>query len=340
LPENQPSGARLRLSRAREPAYAGVAVTFCRCPLALTRDDLVGADVVVVGAPFDGGTTFRPGTRFGPRAIRLGEDQGSPDCRPGIALRVDPFAALDIVDYGDIEAVPADLDESQRRLETAVDDILTAGATPVVLGGDHSLAAPVMRALARSFGADGYSVIQLDTHADTVADEFGAPNSNGTPFYRGVTEGFLRGANIFQVGLRGAWPAPDDFDWMRASGFRWRTMDEIDERGLDTVVEEAIEHVKSHADRTYLTIDIDVLDPAFAPGTGTPEPGGLSTREMLRAVRRIAASLELAAVDVVEVSPPFDPAGITAMAAHRVVYEALCGVAARRGESRGMPRSS
>jgi agmatinase len=323
----------MSLSRPSEPAFAGVAVTFCRCPLVLESAELSGADVVIVGAPFDGGTTFRPGTRFGPRAIRMAEDQGAPSSRPNIELGVDPFELLTVLDYGDIEAVPADLDESHRRLRTAVEEILAASSVSIVLGGDHSLSAPTMQALAAHFGSDGYSVVHFDTHADTVPEEFGVANSNGTPFYRGVNEGFLDGRKIVQIGLRGAWPGPADFDWMRSAGFRWYTMADVTSRGLPAVVNEALTYAREQAPRTYLTVDIDVLDPAFAPGTGTPEPGGLSTRELLAAVREIASAVDLCALDIVEVSPPYDPSGITAMAAHRVVYEALSGIALRAQEA-------
>ena len=316
--------------RPNEPGYAGVGVTFCRTPLVLSPEGLAGADAAVLGAPFDDGVSFRPGTRFGPRAIRAAEDSAGAPRRPNMELGIDPFEELTIVDYGDVEAPPGDLARSHERLRGHMREILQAGAMPVVLGGDHSLSTPVMQALAERFGADGYSVIHFDTHADTGAEVYDVTNSHGTPFYRGVTEGFMHGGNIVQIGLRGAWPFPDEFQWMREHGFRWYTMGDIEDEGLDAVVEAAVEHARSRAPRTYLTVDIDVLDPAFAPGTGTPEPGGLSTRQLLRAVRRVAAAVDLCAMDVVEVSPPYDPSGITAMAAHRIVLETLGGVALRR----------
>ena len=145
-----------------------------------------------------------------------------------------------------------------------------------------------------------------------------------------MIDGHLDGHNIVQIGLRGAWPFPEEFEWMREQGFRWHTLGEITERGIGPVVRDAIEYAQSRAPRTYLTVDIDVLDPAFAPGTGTAEPGGLMTRELLWAVRTIASSVDLCAMDIVEVSPPFDPAGITAMAGHRVVLETLGGIALRK----------
>ncbi len=323
--------------RADEPSYAGVGVTFCRTPLVLDPDDLRGADVAVVGAPFDEGVSYRPGTRFGPRAIRTAEDVAGPSARPNMELGVDPFEILRVVDHGDIEAVPAGLDASHDRLRTAVAGVIGADAVPIVLGGDHSLSVPVMQALAQAHGPDGYSVVHFDTHADTGAAYRGVVNWHGTPFYRGVDEGFMRGANIVQIGLRGAWPYPEEFEWMRAQGFRWHTMGEIEERGLARVLDDAIAHAAARAPRTYLTVDIDVLDPAFAPGTGTPEPGGMTTRELLAAVRRIAAELDLCAMDLVEVSPPYDHADVTAMAGHRVVLETLGGMALRRAGRAARP---
>jgi agmatinase len=319
---------RLQPNRPDEPGYAGVGLTFGRVPLALDAAGLAGADVAVVGAPFDEGVSYRPGTRFGPRAIRSGEDVAFPIGRPHMELGIDPYAELDIVDYGDVDVRPGDLAWSHEALRRALAEVLAAGAIPVVLGGDHSLSTPVLRALAERFGQDGFSVIHYDTHADTGSDEREAPH--GVPFFKAVADGHLDGRNIVQVGLRGAWPFPEDFAWMREAGFRWHTAGEIVERGIGPVVGEAIEHARSRAPRTYLTVDIDVLDPAFAPGTGTAEPGGLQTRELLWAVRTVASGVDLCAMDIVEVSPPFDPAGVTALAGHRVVLETLSGIALRR----------
>ena len=319
---------RMQPNRLDEAGYAGVGLTFGRVPLVLDAAGLEGADVAIVGAPFDEGVTYRPGTRFGPRAIRTAEDVAFPIARPHMELGIDPYEELDIVDYGDIDARPSDLAWSHAALRQGVADILGAGAIPVVLGGDHSLSAPVLEALATHHGSDGFSVVHFDTHADTGSDEREAPH--GVPFYQAVRAGHLDGHNIVQIGLRGAWPFPEEFQWMREAGFRWHTTGEIVERGIGPVVRDAIDHARTRAPRTYLTVDIDVLDPAFAPGTGTAEPGGLMTRELLWAVRTVACELDLCSMDVVEVSPPYDPSGITAMAAQRVVLETLSGIAFRR----------
>jgi agmatinase len=321
--------------REQDRGYSGVGLTFSRVPLVLDPAGLAGADAVIVGAPFDLGVSYRPGTRFGPRAIRLGEDSGAPSNRPHMELGIDPFEELRIVDYGDIGASP-DLALCHDRLQTAVTEIIDAGATAVVLGGDHSLSLPVMRALASRVGADGYSVIHFDTHADTEIVEEGETTPHAAPFSRAVEQGVLRGDHLVQIGLRGAWPFPAEFAWMRERGVYWYTMDDVEDRGLPSILAEAVGYGRSRAPVTYLTVDIDVLDPAFAPGTGTPEPGGLTTRELLRAVRYVAMNLDLVAMDIVEVSPPYDPAGITALAAHRVVQETLSAMALRKS---GRPAS-
>jgi agmatinase len=321
--------AGIDISRGDEPPAGGIGDTFCGQLLVHDPAGLEGVDVAVLGAPFDDGTSHRPGTRFGPRAIRAAADGGRGG-RPHMTLGLDPLAVLRVVVYGDAAAAPADLMRSHEALAERLREILGAGAMPLVLGGDHSLSLPTLRVLAERYGADGYAVLHLDTHADTADELYGVRVSHGTPFRIACEEGALEGGNIVQVGLRGTWPGPELFEWMRSAGFRWHTMDEVVERGLVPVIEEAVEQVAAVAPRVYLTVDIDVLDPAFAPGTGTPEPGGLTTRELLWTVRRAGMELDLCAADVVEVSPPYDHAGITALAAERVALEILAGIAVRR----------
>ncbi len=319
---------RFELTPREGPAHAGVGPTFCGRPLAHDPSGLEGADVVVLGAPFDDGTSNRPGTRFGPRAIRAADDGGRHG-RPHMTLGFDPFEVASVVDYGDVEVTPADLLGSHRALERRLGEIAAAGAVPLVLGGDHSLSLPTLRVLAEHHGPEGYAVLHFDSHADTASELHGVRVSHGTPFRVAVEEGVMRGDRIVQVGLRGTWPGPEDFDWMRGEGFRWHTMHELLEHGVTTVVERAVAAVAQAAPRAYLTVDIDVLDPAFAPGTGTPEPGGLTTRELLWAVRHAALELDICAADVVEVCPPFDHADLTALAAERVALEILTGVAGK-----------
>jgi agmatinase len=318
----------VRINRDDEPAYAGPGATFCKVPLVLDPKDLAGADVAIVGAPFDETTTGRPGARFGPRAIRLA-DMGGAGTGHHLDLGVDPFDALTVVDYGDAEVVPADPERSHAAIRRAVGEVLAAGAVPVVLGGDHSILHPDAGAAADHFGAGTVGVIHFDAHADDAESLWGVRRSHGTPVRLLVDEGSVRGQHVVQVGLRGYWPEREEFDWAREHGLQWFTQGEIDERGFDPVVNKAIRLV-ADVPRVWLSVDIDVVDPGMAPGTGVPEPGGLTARELLRAVRRIAREVELCGAEVVEVSPPYDHADVTALLAHRVVMEAISGLALRR----------
>jgi agmatinase len=325
----------VKINRSWEPGYAGGA-TFMKVPLVLEPAELAGADVVIVGAPVDDFVTFRPGTRFGPRAIRTGYDAGGDPRMPHMDLGVDPFQSLTIVDHGDAEVVPGDGRAGHAAIRRMVDGVLDAGAIPIVLGGDHSISYPDISAVAARYPAGTLAVIQFDTHADTATENWGVKESHGTPFRRLVDEGSISGHRLVQIGLRGYWPGHDLFDWARANGVRWHRMEEIIDRGIDSVIDDVLEEVEG-AEAVWLSVDIDVLDPAFAPGTGTPEPGGMSTRELLRSVRRLVIARGMAGMDVVEVSPPYDHAELTAMAANRVVLEALSALALHRKGGPPMP---
>jgi agmatinase len=318
----------VKINREWEPAYAGGA-TFQKTELVLDPEGLTGADVVIVGAPMDDFVTYRPGTRFGPGAIRIGYDAGGSPRVWHMDLGIDPFQRLTIVDHGDAEVVPGDGLAGHRAVRAAVEHVLDAGAVPVVLGGDHSIAYPDISAVAARFETGDLAVVHFDTHADTATENWGVERSHGTPFRHLVDEGIIPGDGLVQVGLRGYWPFPEEFEWARKAGVRWHRMQEITERGVDTVIGDVLEEVAG-ATAIFLSVDIDVLDPAFAPGTGTPEPGGMTTRELLHAVRRLATEKDLAGMELVEVSPPYDHSGITAMAGHRVIVDALCGLALRR----------
>lgn len=313
--------------RANEPAYLGSG-TFCKTPAVATVEDLRGADVAIVGAPLDSRVTNRPGTRLGPRAIRAA-CPGTGSSRPHLTLGVDPMVDLAVVDYGDIEPKPADLEGHVAQLRERVREVLDAGAVPVVLGGDHSIAYATIGALSERLGAGGFCVVQFDTHADT-GEIYGGRLTHGNPFRLLIDEGRLDGDRLWQIGLRGYWPGPSIFAWMREAGIRWRTMDDVQHAGVDAVVNEVVAALAPLDCPVYISLDVDVLDPAFAPGTGTPEPGGLTMRELLRALRTLASELPLAGLEVVEVSPPYDHADITALAAHRCILETLAAVAARR----------
>jgi agmatinase len=318
------------VNRPDEPAYAGAGVTFCKTPLVLDHKDLRGADVAIVGAPIDETVSNRPGARYGPRAIRQADVGGGlPPMRPNMSVGLDPFEVLNVVDYGDAEIVPADAERSQAALKRAVGEVLAAGAVPMVLGGDHSIAHPNVGAAAEHFRPRTVGIIHFDAHADDVASLHGVRRSHGTPMRLLVEEGSVRGEHIVQVGLRGYWPDPEDFEWARGQGFRWHLMQDVVERGLDPVLDDVVA-AAGDWDEVWLSLDIDVVDPAHAPGTGTPEPGGITAAEMLRAARRLGHEVGFCGMEVVEVSPPYDNADITAMLGNRIVLEALSGLALRR----------
>jgi agmatinase len=333
------------MGRPDEPSYAGGA-TFSKVPLVLDPQELEGHDVAIVGAPIDETVSYRPGARFGPRAIRLADVNGAvPMSAPNMDAGVDPFEVLSIVDHGDAPIVPADAARSHEAIRRTVGDVVAAGLVPVILGGDHSIAHPDVGAVAAALAPEPIGLVHFDAHADDAAELWGVTRSHGTPMRLLVEEGSIRGTDVFQVGLRGYWPGPEEFAWAREQGFRWHLMEDVVERGIEAVTGDVIDGLGGLS-HVFLSVDIDVCDPAYAPGTGTPEPGGLQARELLRAVRRLAIELPLAGLEVVEVSPPYDHAELTAMLAHRVVLEALTGLALRRSgrrperERHGVPRRS
>ena len=288
------------------------------------------ADVVIVGAPFDGGTSHRPGTRFGPMAIRQTCYLPHDGSRPHLALRVDALQDLRVVDAGDVEMYSGDVMASIASLEEAVFKVSSAGAVPLVLGGDHTIALPDATGVARHHGYGRVSMLHFDAHADTGDIEFGSLYGHGQPMRRLIESGALRGDRFLQIGLRGYWPGPETLSWMAEQRMRSYEMTEIGSRGLDTCLDEAFEIALDECEGVFLSVDVDVCDPGHAPGTGTPEPGGLSARQLLDSVRRICLELPVVGVDIVEVSPPYDHAEITAYLANRVALEALSGIAARR----------
>jgi len=322
---------------ARYGTQFGPDITFLGVPRADLDDPQTWAqaDVVILGAPFDGGTSYRSGARFGPKAMREACYLGHDGSRPSLAMRVDGVADLAVVDAGDVEMYSGDAARSCRDLEAAVTTVAESGAIPLILGGDHTVTWPDVTGVAR--GADSWgrvSVIHFDAHADTGDIEFGSLIGHGQPMRRLIESGAARGDRFLQVGLRGYWPPPDILDWMAEQRMRSFEMTEIVTRGLDECLTEAFEIALDDCDGVFLSVDIDVCDPGYAPGTGTPEPGGLSSRQLLDAVRRICYELPVMGVDVVEVSPPYDHADITALLGNRVVLEALSGIARRRKDER------
>jgi agmatinase len=308
-----------------KPDYAGL-LTFAGMPYTQDPAELAGVDVAIVGAPTDDLVSDRPGTRFGPRAIRAA------GCPPGPHLEagVDAFAELRVVDYGDAPVIPSDAARSHEAIEATVGEVLDAGAIPAVLGGDHGIAEATIRSVAVRRGPVG--LIHFDTHTDTGTAVFGVEISHGTPMYRLVEQGHVDPTRYAQIGLRGYWPGDAEFAWQREKGITALFMHDVRDRGIRAIVEEALDAVGPGP--LYLSVDVDVLDPAFAPGTGTPEPGGMTTVDLLWACREIAATSDLVGCEVVEVIPTaVGSADITALAADRIVREVLTGLAlARRRE--------
>ena len=294
-----------------------------------------GADVLIIGAPFDGGTSHRPGARFGPQAIRFTDYLPHDGSRPHLALGVDPLTELRVLDAGDVEMPSGETERSLRSLEQAVHTAASGGAIPVVLGGDHTIALPDATGVARQIGWGRLSMIHFDAHADTGETQLGSLYGHGTPMRRLIESGAVRGDRFLQIGLRGYWPEPPTLAWMAQQRMRSYEMTEVVSRGLDECLTEAFAIALDDCDAVFLSVDIDVVDPGLAPGTGTPEPGGLSSRQLLDAVRRIAIELPVAGMDVVEVAPPYDHAEVTAYLANRVVLEALSGIAWRRAAAAG-----
>ena len=305
-----------------KPDYAGL-LTYGGMPYTQDPAELAGADVAVVGAPTDDLVSDRPGTRFGPRAIRAAS------CPPGphLEAKVDAFEELRVVDFGDAPVIPADPVRTHEAIESLVGQVLAAGALPVVLGGDHSISEPDIRAVAGARGPVG--AVHFDTHTDTGTEVFGVEVSHGTPFYRLVEQGHLDPRRYVQIGLRGYWPTEVEFAWQEEHGVTSFFMHDLRELGIEEVAGRTVGLLGDGP--VFLSVDVDVLDPAFAPGTGTPEPGGMTTVDLLWAVRALAGRLDLVGADVVEVIPTaVGSADVTALTADRIVREILTGIALRR----------
>jgi agmatinase len=331
-------GGVRHLGRGRHRNMYGPDATFLGVPAADLSDpsSYAGAGAVIIGAPYDGGTSHRPGARFGPQAIRLTDYLPHDGSRPHLALGVDPLTDLGVVDLGDVEMPAGEIEKSMARLEEAVLQVASSGAIPVVLGGDHTIAWPDVTGVARHLGWGRVSVIHFDAHADTAAIQFGSLIGHGTPMRRLIESGAARGDRFLQIGLRGYWPDPETLRWMGQQAMRSFEMAEVVARGLHACLTEAMEIAINDCEGVFLSVDVDVVDPGAAPGTGTPEPGGLTARQLLDSVRRIAMEMPLAGMDVVEVSPPYDHADVTAYLGNRVVLEALSGLAWRRRTEAGL----
>jgi agmatinase len=316
-----------------ERGLAGIQ-TFMKLPVCMTPEDLTAGeiDVAVLGVPWDGTVTGRAGTHLGPMAIRsIDYIGGYGSSLPHLDVRVDPLEHLRACDYGDAEVLVGNTLGTFDAVREFVGGVVGTGAIPIILGGDHAITWPCATAVADHYGHGRVGIIHFDAHADTAPDSPGSLASHGTPMRKLIESGAVPGRNFVQVGLRGYWPDQPILDWMEEHQLRTHFMAEIRRDGFEAVLERALDEALDQADHLYISLDVDVCDPAYAPGTGTPEPGGLTSWEILRTVRRLAAEVGIVAMDVVEVSPPHDGnAGITALLAHRAVREAMTGTAMRR----------
>jgi guanidinobutyrase / D-arginase len=305
------------------PRFAGPS-TYARLP---RLDEVPACDVAIVGVPFDAGTTYRPGARFGPAAIRAGS-RLMRAYHPG--LDVHPFGAQQVADAGDIACTPFDIAEAVGEIEAGARALLDATPHLIALGGDHTVALPLLRAVHARYGQA--ALIHFDAHLDTWDTYFGASITHGTPFRRAFEEGLLAADRCAHVGIRGPLFGPEDLRDDAAFGFTIVGALDYERRSVEEVAAELRARVGDAP--VYVSIDVDVLDPAHAPGTGTPEAGGLTSRELLATLRALDG-VGLVAADVVEVSPAYDHAEVTAIAASNVVYE-LLGLLARRAGAAGL----
>lgn len=299
------------VSAMEYPRFAGVP-TFMRLP---HIPDAKRLDVALVGVPFDGGVSYRPGPRFGPRHVR---DQSALIRPYNPVLNVSPFSQLRVADYGDIAINPLSIEDTFERITSEVKNVLSHAAIPLCVGGDHSILLPILRAIHATHGP--VALIQLDAHSDTWDEYWGIKYSHGTPVRRAIEEGLLLEPYILQVGIRGQWYDDQDLEFANRHKIQIITAEEFHEHGLALVRQK----LNMFAGRkTYLSLDIDVVDPAFAPGTGTPQVGGLSSAQILGLVRELAG-IHFVGADLVEVSPPFDSAEITSLLAANLLFEQLC----------------
>jgi len=286
--------------------------TFMRLPATRELEDV---DVAIAGIPFDSGTSYRSGTRFGPRKIR---EVSLMLWGYNPTMQVAPLDELTVVDYGDVSVNPTSIEKTMASITSTASEILDTNTTLIALGGDHSITLPLMRAAAKKFGP--LSLVHVDAHIDTWEEEFeGSPYSHGTPFRNALLEGLIREGEYIQIGIRGPVGQANDYQESKELGARTITIHEVFEKGIPGVLEEVHRRCKGPV---YVSLDIDSADPAYAPGTGTPEVGGLSSYQLLQLVRGLRG-LNLASFDLVEVSPPYDHGEITAMLASNIVFEYL-----------------
>ncbi|MCK0069975.1 agmatinase family protein [Kordiimonas laminariae] len=306
--------------------------TFFNLPVAITPQDLVAGDVevAIMGAPLDMGSGIR-GAAYGPRAVRTGAiyKGNGPDVPEHMHTMVSPFNELTVVDYGDIAVDGLSTERSVGHIREMVREVAAAGTIPIIVGGDHSLMYPDVAGVVDVYGAGKVGVVHFDAHFD--AQPTGSHLlSHGQPVHRLFSEEIVPGENFIQVGLRGYWPGKEGFEWMREHGLRYHTMAEVEEKGWKAVMDRVLEEALEGPEYIFISFDVDVLDPAYMPGTGTPEPGGLTTREAFPIVRRLCAEKQVVGFELVEVNPVADPGYTTAQNSDRILRECLTGIAMRK----------
>ena len=286
--------------------------SFMRLPVSR---ELKSVDVAIMGVPFDSGTSYRTGTRFGPRKIR---ETSLMIWGHNSTLNVTPLKKLNVVDYGDVSVIPTSIEHTMTAITKMAGEVIDTGTKLITLGGDHSIALPLLRAHAKKHGP--VSLVHIDAHIDTWESEFeGSPYSHGTPFRYALQEGLIRKDEYMQIGIRGPLSGANDYADAKELGARTVTIHEVMEKGVKEILKEVHERMKGPV---YVTVDIDAADPAYAPGTGTPEVGGLTSYQMLQLIRGLHG-LDLIGFDLVEVSPPYDHADITAILASNIAFEYL-----------------
>jgi len=289
-------------------------------------------DVAVLGIPFDNSTANRPGCRFGPRALR---SQAFTSGFHHLPLGIDILEWLSVVDAGDVHCPHGLTEISHSNARIAAMEVARSSAFSVFLGGDHSITWPTAAAVAETYGWGELGLIHFDAHADAATGMDGNLASHATPMRHLLESGALKQGHFEQIGLRGYWPPPEDFEYVASQGGAWHLMEDVRSKGIEAVLDTVIERMVANCRAVYLSVDIDVLDPSHAPGTGTPEPGGMTPTDLLYAVRRIALETPLVALDVMEVSPPFDHADVTVNNAHRVVFETFAALAYKKRALQG-----
>ena len=295
------------------PRYAGPS-TFARLP---ELRDVNQCDVAIIGVPFDAGTSYRPGARFGPQAVRQASRQLRTNYHPD--YDVEPFKVQQVADAGDIACNPFDIDEAIKQIENGADDFLSKAGSIVTIGGDHTIALPLLRSVNKKVGGP-VALVHFDAHLDTWDTYFGAPYTHGTPFRRAREESLFLDDASMHIGIRGPLYSTNDLKNDRDLGFKTIHCDEFQTNSIDQIVQRIKDRIGDNP--LYISIDIDVLDPAHAPGTGTPEVAGMTTREILNVLRGLAGS-QLVSADVVEVAPAYDHAELTSTAAATIVYELI-----------------